>query len=215
MSTVDLRIVDTALKRLRAAKSSGLTCFEWGSGRSSFHFAQQLKDASSRYRWVSVEYNRDWFSTFLAEAGSPGDFSVHFVDGDGACPNIAQGAHFLVYDYGEMLPMLAEHSAHRSVDMDDYVESISLLGESADFIFVDGRKRNRCMFAASQRLSDGGVVFLHDAWRPYYALSCSFFRTAVRVGENLLMASHMPLRELLEYCDVDDVGVERQIQWAR
>lgn len=70
------------------------------------------------------------------------------------------------------------------------------------------------MYEAAKMVSDSGLVLLHDAWRPYYSLSSTFFKTAVRVGHNLLVASNQGLGHLLEFFDVSEVGHPQQVNWV-
>lgn len=215
MSNVDLKIIETTLSRLAAEDKSGVSCFEWGSGRSSLHFSEQIKRADTRSVWISIEYNREWFDVFRAEFDGRAEHFVYYMDDEPIAEMSKVGTNFLIYDYGELLPMHEEFSQHRGVEMNDYVNSIGLFDSPFDFVLVDGRKRNQCLFAASQRLSDHGIVFLHDAWRPYYAFGGTFFRTALRAGENLMVASHMSLPDLLRFVDISDLCTESQIQWTR
>jgi hypothetical protein len=214
MSDVDLRIIDRALQRLAARQGRPLRCYEWGSGRSTLHCAQQLQQAKALGAWISVEYNREWFDRFRDEIGADVAHRVYYMDADVPPPSPQGGIHFLVYDHGQLLPMKMQFAQHRGVDMAAYVNSIGQFQEPFDFVLVDGRKRNQCLFAASQKLSERAIVFLHDAWRPYYALGATFFRTALRAGENLMVASNMPLSELLEFVDVADLCTAGTIRWT-
>lgn len=45
-----------------------------------------------------------------------------------------------------------------------------------DLIFVDGKKREECLYLAKERLVEGGVVVLHDAERPNYQEPISFYK---------------------------------------
>jgi hypothetical protein len=140
---------------------------------------------------------------------------VHLMDADSA-PAIPSdgGTHFLIFDYGELLPMKRRHAQHRAVPMKEYVNCIGLFPTRFDFVLVDGRKRNQCMFAASQKLAERGILFLHDAWRPYYSLGTTFFRTALRAGDNLMVASNLGLSDLLKFVDLSDLCTKNQILWC-
>lgn len=63
----------------------------------------------------------------------------------------------------------------------DYVWLPVRLGWKADFILVDGRRRNECLRAAREVLAPGGVVVLHDASRHRYQEGMSVFRHRVVV----------------------------------
>jgi hypothetical protein len=216
MSDIDLQILELAITRSAENLDRGLRCFEWGSGRSSLHFSRLLDRIKPESLWISVEYNRSWFEQFRAQGEIDSRCDIYQMWEPNSPPPKCQNRHaFLVFDCGELLPMKHKFSHHRVINMEDYVNSIGLFEEKFDLIFVDGRKRNQCLFAASQRLSENGLVFLHDAWRPYYALGSTFFRTALRAGQNLMVASNMSLIKMLDYLNMEHLCSEDQIIWVR
>jgi len=46
-----------------------------------------------------------------------------------------------------------------------------------DLISIDGRRRNECLLVAHRILARGGIVILHDAYRPRYDVGCALFET--------------------------------------
>ena len=80
--------------------------------------------------------------------------------------------------------------------MDGYVDWPVAAGRKHDMVLVDGRKRRRCLLAASQLLQEQGVTVIHDAQRPYYACAYDAYRSHLAIGEILHICSHMAESEL-------------------
>ena len=147
-------------------KLSTLRILEWGSGGSTVHFTDFLKNRGIAYEWLSLEYNKDWYGEIRKlKSGDP-------------------RAKIVLFDVGNA------ELKQRHANMDDYVSYPAKLGEKYDFILVDGRKRRRCLLEAKKLLLPGGVVVLHDAERKYYHCAFSrfpysrFLRTSLWVGKN-------------------------------
>ena len=121
---------------------------EWGSGGSTVYFTRFMKERGIAYRWVSIEYNALWYSKVSEETKD--DPSVSIV----------------LFDVGN------NSLRQRHIEMNEYVSYPSSLNEEFDLIFVDGRKRRRCVLEAKRMLSQDGTVFLHDAQRKHY--QCAF-----------------------------------------
>jgi len=137
---------------------------EWGSGTSTIYFTRWLKRENIPYEWVSLEYDRGWYEELLPELED--DPSTKLV---------------LIEETGK--------TKSKEVTMDEYVEYPSTLGAKFDLIFVDGRKRRRCVLEAQGLLSEGGVVYLHDAWRPFYHPAFGAFRSSRFVYRSLWRGS--------------------------
>ena len=147
-------------------KLSTLRILEWGSGGSTVHFTDFLKNRGIAYEWLSLEYNKDWHDEIQKlKSGDP-------------------RAKIVLFDVGNA------ELKQRHANMDDYVSYPAKLGEKYDFILVDGRKRRRCLLEAQKLLLPGGVVALHDAERKYYHCAflrfpySRFLRTSLWVGKN-------------------------------
>ena len=147
-------------------KSHRLQILEWGSGGSTLHFTDFLKNRGIAYEWLSLEYNKDWYGEIQKlKSGDP-------------------RAKIVLFDVGNA------ELKQRHANMDDYVSYPAKLGEKYDFILVDGRKRRRCLLEAQKLLLPGGVVALHDAERKYYHCAflrfpySRFLRTSLWVGKN-------------------------------
>ena len=146
-------------------KHGQLKILEWGSGGSTVHFTNFLKQRDIDYEWLSLEYNKDWHAE--VQKLKIGD----------------QRTKIILFDVGNT------ELKQRRTNMDDYVAYPKTLGVKYDFILVDGRKRRRCLLEAGSLLSPDGAVVLHDAHRKYYHCAfllypCSrFLRTSLWMGK--------------------------------
>ena len=125
-----------------------LDILEWGSGGSTVYFTDFLESHSIPYTWTSIEYNKMWYEK-IKEA------TKHK-------PSVA----LVLFDVGN------NNLKQRNIPMDEYVNYPKTLNKKFDIIFVDGRKRRRCILEAKHLLKEGGVVLVHDAQRTYY--QCAF-----------------------------------------
>lgn len=117
---------------------------EWGAGSSTAYFTRMLREHGMTYRWLSLEHDRGWYEKVRVDLGGDPNVEVKWLDTG------ADGTHW------------------RKIPMDEYVNYPAAAGRQFDFIFVDGRKRRRCLLEAKKLLKPDGVVFLHDAHRRYY-----------------------------------------------
>lgn len=125
---------------------------EWGSGGSTVYFSNFLRGRGIPFSWVSIEYNRVWYDRVRGETADMPEVSL------------------ILFDVGNT------ELKQRGAPMDEYVSYPTTTGKQYDVIIVDGRKRRRCLEVARTVLAPGGVVFLHDAQRPYY--HCAFRKYA-------------------------------------
>ena len=97
----------------------------------------------------------------------------------------------------------------RSPNVLEYVNFPSKLGEHFDVMVVDGRYRRRCLLAAKEAVTPGGIVILHDAERTHYhpALSCyphvEFLQTGPLPGTRHVAS--------VALCGLDDGSRIRQV----
>lgn len=150
------RDIDIICEVLRALNGRYIECLEWGAGGSTIFFPRFLEENRIAYRWTSLEHNPDWQRAVLAEHGK--------LNVDVIC-----------------FPAVEP----RRDPMEDYVSFPNWMGRKFDFIFVDGRKRRRCLVTASRVLSPQGVVVLHDAHREYYHAGMSVFPYGDFAGDDL------------------------------
>ncbi|MGZ9135683.1 MAG: class I SAM-dependent methyltransferase [Candidatus Deferrimicrobiaceae bacterium] len=166
MSPRQVRILEDALRDLRR---SPVRVLEWGSGASTAHFPAFLERLGIAYSWLSVEHDREWFETVSRD-----------VTGN---PNI----RIVLVEPGPGDPR------SRECPMEEYISFPSAAGGLYDFIFVDGRKRRRCLLEARRLLSPGGVVFLHDARRKRYHCALPAFSDSRFVHKHLWRGANEPV----------------------
>lgn len=146
MTKTEIRIIEQILFYFASRKdNSKLEILEWGTGGSTVHYSSCLLGWAANFNWLGIEYNAEWHKT--VQEAAPQVEMVLFDVGNTKCKQ-------------------------KFTEMDAYVAYPATLGRKWDIIFVDGRKRRRCLIEASQLLKPGGVVILHDAQREYY--HCAF-----------------------------------------
>lgn len=162
MTTAEVRRFETILMA-QARGGKTLSILEWGSGGSTVYFTEYLRRHGIPYEWLSIEYNRKWHERVSEE-----------VKGD---PH----TNVVLIDVGN------DHVRQRFIPMDEYVAYPTTLGRKFDIIFVDGRKRRRCMIEAHSLLTDHGVAILHDAERRYYWCALATYPRGRFVGERMFV----------------------------
>jgi predicted O-methyltransferase YrrM len=139
----------------------GAECLEWGCGTGTIFFVRELLPLNPTVRWTSVEHSKEWHG------------------------KVSVWASFLPINVKNVPVPDESTDAVRANPMDDYVALPATLDRKFDFIFIDGRKRRRCLIAASKILSPGGVVVLHDAERPHYHCAFEHYIRHSRIGDKL------------------------------
>lgn len=187
MSDRDADIFETIL--LRKPPASGvLNVLEWGSGRSTVYLTSMLLEQGKPFFWNSLEYDREYFLTSLEPVfAESAQFSKS--EEDGRIIFASQNVRIDVFDYGKLSPFLHNHAEDRRVPMDDYIALPARLGRF-DVVLVDGRKRRRCTLEAKELLKPGGVVVVHDAYRPYYHCAFDTYTAQQFVGDILWIGSN-------------------------
>jgi hypothetical protein len=147
MEPVEIRAFETILLE-QAARRPKLAVLEWGSGGSTAHFTEVLRAHGVAYEWLAIEYNRAWHG--IVSERTRDDPRTRVV----------------LFDVGN------DKLKQRHTPMDEYIAYPASLGGTFDIVVVDGRKRRRCLLAATDLLTEGGLAILHDAQRPYY--QCAF-----------------------------------------
>ena len=126
------------IKQMLSIDKSKIDVLEWGAGYSTKLFTKILRDKHIDYEWDAVEHNKDWYA--------------------------------LVKSW--MLPrvnlFLFEAKSPHEEKMNDYVSFPKNRRKKYDLIFIDGRKRVRCLEIAKECLKENGFVLLHDAQRIEY-----------------------------------------------
>lgn len=173
---------------------------EWGSGRSTDYFTKFLASKNLHFRWLSVEYDRKFFSSLNLSANTQNSINttIHFSTPDNKIPVITSPndspfkLEYVVFNYGLLRPMLAAQKADRKVKMDTYVQFPGTLGRKFDFVLVDGRHRRDCLLHVCSWLADTGIVILHDAYRPYYHCSFKSYPVSSFLGDILWVGANNP-----------------------
>lgn len=130
--------------------SEGKDCFdvlEWGSGYSTKYFTDFLTKRDIKFTWESIEYDIRWYVTLIKEKLRP-NVRIHLFD--------------------QEILRIDDMRALKRFQMNEYVKFPTRLGKKYDFIFIDGRKRVRCMRQSLGLLKEGGVILLDDAHRVKY-----------------------------------------------
>lgn len=138
-----------------------VTCLEWGAGGSTLMIAKYLSGSNVPFQLLSIEHNPEWAERVKAEINAAGlqhSAAVKLIRCDGD-------------------PMREP--------MDEYVNHPFGMWTRFDFVFVDGRKRRRCLITASKLLNVGGVVLLHDAERKHYHSAFDQFTRQEFIGDKL------------------------------
>lgn len=200
MSVTDADLFEQILLR-KAATATKLDVLEWGSGRSTHYYSGLLQREGVDFFWNSLEYDREYFSSSLEATFAASQTFQKYQEGSRivfASPHI----RFDVFDYGKLSPFLDDHAEDRLVPMDDYVAFPATLGHKFDVVLVDGRKRRRCTLAAKDLLTPGGVVVVHDAYRPYYHCAFEEYPFQKFIGDILWIGSNTEM----DFLDSDQAG---------
>jgi len=143
MTDQDVKLVEKEL-----LKFNPIDVLEWGSGGSTIYFSNFIIDKIGllNLTWESIEYDLKWYLELVYY--SMPQVRLHLFD--------------------EEVLRNDDRRALRNKPMNEYVLFPKKLGKKYDVIFVDGRKRRRCLLEALELLKPGGIVLLHDAGREYY-----------------------------------------------
>ncbi|MGY2026945.1 hypothetical protein [Nocardia gipuzkoensis] len=190
MSVIDADLLEQIFHNVSASVVERSPRYlEWGSGLSSLTFTRSLADAGSDFNWITLEHNREFMLGRVVEYLKLwSEFTLFDRSRGGATHPLEvpeRGIVALVYDGGVLTPFLPGCEDHRLADLDAYVHDPARLGGQFDAIFVDGRKRRRCLLEARNLIADGGVVLLHDAFRTYYQCAWQIYPSWRRIGEEL------------------------------
>jgi SAM-dependent methyltransferase len=188
MSKIDVDLFERILLRQGQTVGPQFEVLEWGAGRSTLYFTEHLRQSGQTFRWLAIDYDRGYVEREIAPklADRPG---VHLTYADGPAPATAAEVEIVVYDKGLLQPFLAGREQDRRADLDDYVTYPARLSRRFDFIFVDGRKRRRCLIEAARLLKPNGLVLLHDSYRRHYQCAFRHYRYQRMLGEILWIGS--------------------------
>jgi hypothetical protein len=185
----DADLLEEVLGTLAERSGGVLEVLEWGSGLSTLHYPDWLARRGVRVSWTTLEYDREFFRTFLEPGLLQRDARVVWSEelaSRGDALTDRAGVTAVVFDEGRIDPIEGSaRAADRLRDLDDYVALPGTLGRRFHAVLVDGRKRRRCLREAAKLLDDDGVALLHDAQRPYYHCAFAAFRSGRRIGDEL------------------------------
>jgi predicted O-methyltransferase YrrM len=134
---------------------------EWGSGYSTRMLCRFAVQWDTKF-FLTIDHNAEYQKSILANLDYP--FlcarSISLIGG--------------IWPWDEPESNYATYPLDRA-------------SEPYDFIFVDGRRRNECLLAARDLLSTGGIIVLHDVWRPRYRLGRALFKETGRLDQYAIM----------------------------
>ena len=192
MSRIDTELFERVLLRKGQAAQGAFQVLEWGAGRSTLYFSRRLQELGLPYQWLSLDYDRGYVDREVAPqlVNRPEARLIYADDAKlEAAGSVAHPLQVVVFDRGRLQPFLGGHAADRHANLHDYVTYPARLGGRYDLIFVDGRKRRRCLLEAARLLKTDGVALLHDAYRPHYQCAFESFRSQRMLGEILWVGS--------------------------
>lgn len=143
---MNLEVIDWLSKYLK----KDMSLFEWGSGGSTFFYANLVKEV------ISIEYDEGYYKLVKSQLEDKGKDNVVLK---------------LVKPQkkGEMRSFC---SLHLDSYFDDYVESIDAYPDRHfDVIVVDGRQRNQCFKRALLKIKEGGIIVFDNFEREIYKKS--------------------------------------------
>lgn len=144
MSDQDIKLVEKELSNF--SNYSDIDILEWGSGGSTEYFSEILRNRGVFFMWESIEYDVKWYIRML---------KLYLTN-----------VRFHLFD--EEVLRNDDRRALRNKPMNEYVLLPRKLGKKYNVIFIDGRKRRRCLLESLDLLKLYGIVLLHDADRKYY-----------------------------------------------
>lgn len=143
-----------------------INVLEWGGGKSTLFFSSMLQQGSS---WLALEHNLSWFQEVKSK------IDMH----PSSCASIVLIQPDRPFDGRTD----GDFSTFRN-----YVLSPVHLGQTYDFILVDGRARVECLAVGWSLLKDNGVMVLHDAQRKQYAVGVPEDAFSIRlINPNVLV----------------------------
>ena len=139
---------------------------EWGSGLSTYLLSDFCLKWSSKL-FLTIDHDSTYQSQVLAKLKKNETTEICSIDLIGA-----------IWPWDKNLYNYATYPISKNVKF--------------DLIFIDGRRRNECLLAASKVLNNSGIVIVHDAWRKRYELGFSLFREIRRFDEYLILGCTQP-----------------------
>jgi hypothetical protein len=135
------------------------TMLEYGSGGSTLHFSQLVKD------YVSVEHNAEWYKKIKHHIGD--NCNLELIE------NTYNGYNIDSVFWNRLAPSSrADWGSLMSGDyyklFKKYIEFPFSIGKKYDRILIDGRARPECAKYIYDAIDDDAVVFIHDFYKELY-----------------------------------------------
>jgi hypothetical protein len=133
-----------------------MSVFEYGTGGSTFFFAQRAKKV------VSVEHYCDWYEKLKVHLSEARINNCELVLCPPEAPSVNKPGQ-IKEDYGSL------HSEYRNISFEKYVKCIDHYADGDfDLVLVDGRSRVSCLFHAVQKIKINGYLMLDNSERAQY-----------------------------------------------
>jgi len=140
-------MTDTSIAFLEKRLNNSHVVFEWGSGASTFWFANRCNTV-----W-SVEYFKDFYEVLVERAEEYSNINLFLKEPD----NKPQEGY------------IAKHSSASGKSFKNFAHAIDVFRDQYfDVIVIDGRVRNRCLDLAIPKLKEGGFIIYDDTNRDAY-----------------------------------------------
>jgi len=139
-----------------------LRVFEWGTGISTIYYSRYLVSIGTDFEWHSIDNSREWKEKV-----------AQLVERYG----LSKRVHLHLSEFPAFWELPGWSWEEREIPREvcspeatEYVEYPRQVAVSKGFdvVIVDGRFRRRCLLVASEVLSPGGLVLLHDAQKDHY-----------------------------------------------
>ena len=171
----EIELVEELLTNLQP-----MCCLEWGTGYSTLFFPSKLSHQAS---WISIDHDKKWTKT-IRDLQPSSIVKIHHVPAN-------------------EFPWTDEIKDGAYADLTDYIE-YPVQFSPYDFILVDGRARNHCIYKAYDLLQPKGIVMLHDANRKEYRASFGLYPNQLLLtcyrpkgGGIWLGSKDLPIEEVL------------------
>ena len=150
-SWMDEKDEEEFIKEMLGIGKKKIDVLEWGAGYSTKYFTGILRSKGIRFEWDAIEYNQGWYDLIK-------EWKLENVN---------------LFLFKEENPENKRWIAKKP--MNEYVDFPKQREKKYDLIFIDGRKRARCLRVAKDFLKENGFVILHDAQRADYQQSFKYY----------------------------------------
>jgi len=158
---MNLEVID----KLSSYLNKDMKLFEWGSGGSTFFYANLVKEV------ISIEYDKGYYELVKSQLEDHGKDNVELK-------------LVMPQEDGKMRSFC---SLHLGSYFDNYVECIDEYPDkSFDVIIVDGRQRNQCFKRALQKVKEGGIIVFDNFEREIYTKSQYYDHLSYTMYEGLM-----------------------------